>query len=419
LFKFIHAADIHLDSPLQGLQAYEGMPVETIRQAPRRAFENLIKLAESQQVDFVLLAGDLYDGDWRDVSTGLFFIDQVARLRRRNIPIYLISGNHDAQSVMTHSLQLPDNCFFLRADQPETKLLSQLPVAIHGQSFANRAVPENVVENYPAAVPNRYNIGLLHTSLNGSSEHDTYAPCSLDDLKSRGYDYWALGHIHQRQVLHESPWIIFSGNIQGRNAKETGGKGCYVVSVNDTLKTDIKFHELDCMQWRVQEINLRETSSQDEALDLIAEQLLLMTQSHPEKLTAVRLRLIGSCEAHHEILGARFSFINQVRSRCLALGQGNLFVEKIEIQTRPKETVELPSNLASDALSELQGVFNDLRRQPDEALALSEHFADLWKKIPSEIPLESEFSNPALIDRYLAEAESLLLQKLVAREAAS
>ena len=184
MFRFIHAADPHLDSPLQGLEAHDSAPIDVLRGATRRAFENLIQLAIDEPVDFVVIAGDLYDGDWRDYSTGLFFRNQMARLKASGIPVYLIAGNHDAASVISKKLSLPDNVHVFSTRTPESFSIPELPVVIHGRGFPNRAVPENIAVEYPAAVPGTFNVGLLHTSLTGRPGHDTYAPCSEQDLEA-------------------------------------------------------------------------------------------------------------------------------------------------------------------------------------------------------------------------------------------
>lgn len=203
--KFLHAADLHLDSPLGGLERYEGAPVDLIRGATRRALENLVELAIQEQVDFVVIAGDLYDGDWRDFNTGMFFGRQMNKLRDAGICLYLIAGNHDAASNMTRKLRLPTNpdgqSVMLSCDQPQTRRLDNIGVAIHGRSFAIQAETRNMVPDYPMAIGHWFNIGLLHTSLSGCEEHDTYAPCTPADLRSKGYDYWALGHIHKRSLI--------------------------------------------------------------------------------------------------------------------------------------------------------------------------------------------------------------------------
>src|SRR3989339_81166 len=140
MFTFLHAADIHLDSPLRGLEGYADAPVEQIRQATRRAFDNLIELAIEEQVAFVLLAGDLYDGEWKDYHTGLFFIDRLSRLRKEKIMVFLASGHHDAASQITKALRLPDNVHLFSTKHPETIILEELGVAVHGQGYHTRAL---------------------------------------------------------------------------------------------------------------------------------------------------------------------------------------------------------------------------------------------------------------------------------------
>src|ERR1019366_1543598 len=210
MFRFLHAADIHLDSPLRGIARYEGMPVDDIRLATRRAFDNLVGLAIDERVRFVLLAGDLYDGDWKDTSTGMFFVSRMTRLREAGIPVFLVAGNHDAANRMTKSLRLPPNVSVFASKHPETKLLPEGDVVIHGQSFASQSIVENLAANYPAKRPGCFNIGLLHTSLSGYEGHEPYAPCTLDDLRGKEYDYWALGHVHVWQELCSFPRVVFS-----------------------------------------------------------------------------------------------------------------------------------------------------------------------------------------------------------------
>ena len=257
MFRFLHAADTHIDSPLDGLEAYDGAPLEALRGATRAAFENLVLLALDEKVDFLLLAGDIYDGDWKDFSTGLYFSRQMARLRAAGIPVYLVAGNHDAASVLTRRLSLPDNVHVFSTRTAESRDVPGLPVAIHGRGFPQRAVPENLVPDYPAALPGRFNIGLLHTSLTGAPGHDDYAPCSLADLAGKGYQYWALGHVHLPQVVSRAPWVVYPGNTQGRHIRETGPRGCRLVTVGDDLEVlEAEFRALDVARWARLELDI-------------------------------------------------------------------------------------------------------------------------------------------------------------------
>jgi DNA repair exonuclease SbcCD nuclease subunit len=182
MFQFIHAADIHLDSPLQGLERYEGAPVDEIRQATRRAFEALVQLAVTRKVAFVIIAGDLFDGNWKDYNTGLFLVQQMSRLRGAEIPVFILNGNHDAANKMTKSLRMPDNVHIFSNAKPGTFHLEEHNVALHGQSFSKAAETKNLAADYPKAEPGCFNIGVLHTCASGREGHETYAPCSMTDL---------------------------------------------------------------------------------------------------------------------------------------------------------------------------------------------------------------------------------------------
>ena len=185
----------------------------------------------------MLIAGHLYDRDRQDFHTGLFVREQLVHLGRTGIAVFIVRGNHDARGVITRQIPWPDNVTVFSSCAAETVCPDPLGVAIHGHSFPDREVPEDLVPGFPPAVPGYFNIGLLHTSLTGIGGHDTYAPTTLTSLKFRGYDYLALGHIHARQVVCEQPRVIFPGNLQGRHARETGAKGCELVSVEGGCMT--------------------------------------------------------------------------------------------------------------------------------------------------------------------------------------
>lgn len=248
-FKFLHAADVHLDSPLIGLSRYEGIPLEEVRGATRAAFDNLVRYAIDQAVDFVVIAGDLFDGDWKDMSTGLYFARAMGLLAKANIPVFLLAGNHDAASVLSRSVPWPENVRLFAHKRADTHLLEALGVAIHGQSFANAAVADNLALGYPPALDHAFNIGVLHTALSGRQGHAGYAPCSVDDLGGKGYDYWALGHVHAYECVSTDPYIVFPGNLQGRTIRETGVKGAVIVEVSDRQVTSVERVELDVIRW--------------------------------------------------------------------------------------------------------------------------------------------------------------------------
>ena len=199
--KLVHAADIHLDSPMHGLAAYDGAPVEELRLAARRAFAGLVDLCLAERADALTIGGDLYDGDWHDYATGAFFAREAARLAEAEIPVVIVTGNHDAASRITRSLRLPETVHVLPVDAPGTVVLESLGLAVHGQGYATPVVSADLSTAYPAPVSGLINVGLLHTSADGKFDHAPYAPCRVERLAERGYDFWGLGHVHERALL--------------------------------------------------------------------------------------------------------------------------------------------------------------------------------------------------------------------------
>ncbi len=335
-FRFLHAADVHLDSPLHGLARYEGIPLEDVRGATRAAFDNLIDLALREHVDFLVIAGDLYDGDWKHMGTGLYFAHAMGRLDREGIPVFLLAGNHDAASVITRQIPWPANVRLFSSRQPQTHLLEDLGVAVHGQSFATPAVTENLVAKYPDAIPHAFNVGVLHTALSGAPGHAPYAPCDVPDLRGKGYDYWALGHVHAQQIVSTEPHVVYPGNLQGRNIRETGPKGAVLVEVADRQVTSVMPVELDVLRWSRIEVDCTD-ARMDGITDLIRSALRSALPSEGAgRPLIVRLALHGSSE----IAGTLKDRAAELRDDVCAIATSisrDLWVEKVvsEVTSSP------------------------------------------------------------------------------------
>ncbi len=422
-FQFIHAADIHLDSPLQGLERYDDAPVDEVRVAPRKAFENLVQLAIDEEVAFVLLAGDLYDGDWKDYRTGIFFVSQMKRLEAAGVSVHLVSGNHDAVSQITKKLSMPGNVTHYSSRKPQTVLLSELDVAIHGQSFAGRSVSEDLSAGYPSGQPGRLDIGLLHTSLDGREGHAPYAPCSAEGLRTKGYDYWALGHVHRREIVSEDPWIVFPGNIQGRHARETGGKGCSLVRVEEGSIVDVTHRDLDVVRWARVHVDLSSVTRVEDSVDAVAEALEGEIEAADGRMLAARLVLEGATSVHDDLRRESDRFIHEYRSLASGFGGAGVWLEKVLFQTRRARDLE--TELArEDALGDLLRSIAGLEATDDELAALGGASADLAalkKKLPAALvsgdePIDP--MDPAYLQTALPAARDLVLARLLDAEEA-
>lgn len=334
-FCFVHAADIHLDSPLRGLEADPDAPADAIRQATRAAFRNLIDLAIEERAAFVLIAGDLYDGDWQDYRTGLFLIEEAARLGRAGIPLHILHGNHDAASIITRHLRLPDNTRVFSATRAETFILDDHAVALHGRSFPTRAVTEDLTRSYPPPVLGHLNIGLLHTAL-GNRDHDDYAPTTVAALIAQGYDYWALGHVHARSHVAAAPChIVFPGNLQGRHVKETGAKGASLVTVEDGRIAAVEHRALDVLRWARPMVDLSPAADIDGALALIGRAIAAELDAAEGRPVALRLSLTGRSAAHAMLARDPEDFRQKVIAEGRHHGAGRVWLESLRDDTRP------------------------------------------------------------------------------------
>lgn len=383
--RFLHAADLHIDSPLRGLNRFEGAPVARLRGATRQALTRLVDLAIDEKVDFVLIAGDLYDRDWQDFHTGLFVREQMVRLGRAGVKVFIVQGNHDAQGVISRQLPWPDNVKVFSSRSAETVRLDDVRVAIHGHSFPDREVPEDLVPGYPMAVPGYLNIGLLHTSLTGAEGHDTYAPTSLDTLRSKGYDYWALGHVHARQVVCDEPRVVYPGNLQGRHARETGPKGCELVSVAGG-KLDTTFVPLDVVRWHQIDVMLNPSHSLDALPQLVGEALrAAVASASGERLHAVRVLLMGESPLHLHEARQPGTLAAAVQAAAQDLIEADVWIEKVQLALRsPVDRGQLAQR--TDALGELVRWVDDLAAEPQALMSFAQPvLADVLDKLPAEL----------------------------------
>lgn len=414
-FKVVHAADLHLDSPLLGLERYEGAPVTELRSATRRALANLVQLCLDEDAKLLLLAGDLFDGDWRDYSTGLFFASQLARLREVGTRVVWIRGNHDAQSKITRHLALGEHCSEFSARKPETLRLDGLDVAVHGQSFATAAVTEDLSERYPPPEAGVLNFGLLHTALRGRRGHASYAPCEAGALVARGYDYWALGHVHQRELVCREPYVVFPGNLQARHVRETGPKGAMLIAVEDGAIARVEPRALDVVRFAELTVDVSEAAGLAEVVELAEQQLLAERTRAEGRLLCARVVLRGRSRAHAELVRDPARTESELRARA---HEHELWVESLKLESEHPYDLQALS-ARDDATGQLVRALRVLEDKPAARGELIDELRRLERSLPHELSLSSlgiELDDASSTEQLIRDVGRMLLPRIAGGE---
>ncbi len=251
---FIHTADLHLDSPFKGAENLPSKMVERLRESTFVAYENLIDNAIKHQVDFVLIVGDIFDQEVQSIKAHIHLLDGFKKLKKHDIQVYLSFGNHDFVRAQTFKRDYPDNVHVFENNQVESKVFykNKQPVAtLYGFSYQEQAERKNRTDEYVRKGESHFHIAMLHGSIGDKENqvHARYAPFQLQDLIMKKFDYWALGHIHKREVIKTEPSIIYPGNIQGRSIKEVDEKGGYLVELT-TTETNLTFLPFQSIQYK-------------------------------------------------------------------------------------------------------------------------------------------------------------------------
>jgi DNA repair protein SbcD/Mre11 len=384
-FTFIHAADLHLDSPLVGLAGRSEALAAAFRLASRRAFDNLIEAALEERVGFVVIAGDLFDGDWRNYETGLVFARGMGRLHRAGIPVLKVRGNHDAECVFTKKLELPPNVTVFGSRKTESVELEELGVVLHGRSFAARSCSDNLAAGYPLARDGWVNVGVLHTSLGGYEGHEPYAPCNVNDLVGRGYQYWALGHVHAASRVANDPcWIVYPGCLQGRSVRECGPKGAVRVTVRDGGIANVENLVLDAARWVMVTVGLDGADSMAETLARVREAVQPETDRAEGRPLAVRVHLAGATPIHSRLALDREALTAEIRAAVLAIGT-DVMVEKVVLGTKALGTAQASASLPDGFAAALREACLD----PALRATLAGELKELQARLPGEL-----FANP-------------------------
>jgi DNA repair protein SbcD/Mre11 len=401
-FRFLHAADLHLGSPFLGLAQKDDEVAARFARASRSAFEDLVTKALEEGVSFVVIAGDVFDGEWKDASIALFLNRQLARLSNRGIPTFFLRGNHDAESLVTKSLTWSDNIFEFSTRRPETHRIENLRVALHGRGFPRREVIENYAVDYPEPVAGWFNIGVLHTAC-GRAGHENYAPCTVADLTARGYDYWALGHVHAFEVVSRDPWIVYPGNLQGRSIRECGDKGAVIVEVEDGVVSKVRRVVTDCARWA--EVFVDASSHDDETtlFRAVETELRPHAAAAAGRLLAVRVVLTGATKLHPRFIADRDRLRDEVEAAAQRCGE-DIWLERLRI-----DTTDLQRLARDAALTEID--LAAALQKCEEDAALRARVADLVRTVRDKLPggMAEDTSAALDLDSILTEARALAL----------
>lgn len=332
MIRFIHAADLHLDTPFSGLEQTSKRLAEKLREAPFESFSRIVDIAIDKKVDFVLLAGDLYNTKRVNIKAQSLFIEQLNRLEKVDIPVYLIRGNHDylTEEAKTLALPFPENVHTFKSDVEthtfETK--DNERVAISGFSYDKQWVPERKIKEYPRRRQDvDLHIGMLHGDIETSlTKEANYAPFTIKELREKNLDYWALGHIHQRQQVSAEPLAQYPGNIQGLHKNETGEKGCLLVEWTPR-EQQVEFLSTAPVIWKTIDLDLLEIENMSEFLEALKDKI---AKNPTKKDVLVHLKITADTESEEELISfiQEKEFLEQLSKH---LGFDNVWIASMDL----------------------------------------------------------------------------------------
>lgn len=413
-FRFVHTADLHLDSPLRSLAMRNGDLAELIGDATRQALVAIVDLCIDEQVDALIIAGDLYDGDQTSMKTARFLASQMQRLHEAGIGTYIIRGNHDALSRITQELIFPPTVTVFGGRPHAVDLThGDLALSIHGLSFARPHAPESLLEKYRHPTTDTVNIGIMHTSLAGAPGHDHYAPCKPSDLHQWGFDYWALGHIHVRAQHAGDRMVIMPGMPQGRDINEAGEKSITLVTVNDDHSLTVEERATSIAQFERIPVDLSSATTWREAADLIEQSIGMVRDRTRSPHLVGRLRLTGATPLSWQLRRDGDLLLAETEQR--AEGLGKTWIEKIEIAT----TVPVSAPAGSATADPVLELGELMRGEVIHQHGVREAVRDLVKELRDDLPPEArgfsgdnEAAFEALVDQLLKEGSEDMLARL-------
>ena len=377
IIKILHTADVHLDSPLRTLALRNPELREKVQAASRSAFKKITQTCIDEEVSALLISGDLFDGVQRSIRTVVFLLGELNRLKEKNIDVFYIKGNHDAENSNVGTIVFPSNIHVFDGSGGR-KQLSNTNIFIHGVSYLGKKSVENLIPKFKDPIPDSINIGMLHTSLAGSNGHDVYAPCSLTELIDFGFDYWALGHIHKREIYSKKPFIVMPGIPQGRDIGESGPKSATMIEINDKI-ISISEVQTSTIEFQKLQINIEDTEDDDDLTILIESNLTEVSQSIKSEDIVLRVEFIGTVNPNRYWTILNNKEIWEETINKITETHKNLWLDKFELQI-----ICSTNNLVSSetALDEIEKILGNIQNDS----GVKELISDAFETIKGEIP---------------------------------
>lgn len=406
--RFIHAADLHLDAPFGGIDAQDSRVRDALAASTYDALESLVAVCIERGADFLVISGDIYNQAERRVRSQLAFAKAAATLDHAGIRVFVVHGNHDPSSGWTGGIAMPSNVTVFADDRVERHPVErdgEELCAVYGRSFRRAAETSNLATGFRREVSDRIAVGVLHTNVGGRPGYDDYAPCTLDDLRAAGMDYWALGHIHKPEVISRDPWAVYAGCPQGLDPTQSGPRGCYEVSIDDGV-VSAEFLPLASIQWQQAESDLSAATSLDDVREAIASAVdSALAESRVP--VVVRLDLTGRSEVHAQLQapGALSALVEDAREEALGLDPW-VWLDRVRDRTRP--AIDLEALRSADEFT------GDVVRLVDELIADATSGDEFVAEIAG--PLLDRVGDPALAPvsaDVLVRARDLALDRLL------
>ena len=419
LIKFVHAADLHLDSPFSGIRGIAPEIATTLYQATFGAYDRLINLCIEEGVDALLVAGDVFDGADRSLRAQIKFGEGLKRLAEAGIRSFVCHGNHDPLNGWEAQLALPLGCYRFGPHVERIPVFTEEPdrAVVYGISYPQREVRDNLIARFGKVESGVFSIGLIHANVGNNADHAPYAPCSLNDLANTGIDYWALGHVHTRQILHQAhPTVIYPGNPQGRHPNERGARGVYLVDVSDSGQVHADFRPVDVVRWDVLQMNIGALETEQALFNAIEEEVVACQSAADGRSLVVRIVLHGRGPLHGTL--HRQGFVDDLLesvNRTWTLQHPFVWCERIQLATAS------PFDRASrrqgtDFLGDLLRLCDALRENPGMLSEMRELLHELYMRGNTMRYLRESLPTDEELRVFITEAEELGVEELLDEE---